>query len=217
MTDTPDRVVEATIALLRRSGVAGAGINEVLQESGAPKGSLYHFFPGGKRQIVVEALALYGERVARHIGDALQRGRDPAGKVRALFAAVAARLEDADFQRSCAAGAAALDLDADLEEVRAMIVRDFSRWIDVIAENIAIGGDTAARRSFAGLVLTAIEGGYVRGRAEHSTRPLLEAGEWLATLAVQAGGPSTQAMNIQPARPSRAGAGARARRRGATR
>jgi len=49
-------VIGATIALMRRSGFSGAGIHEILEKSGARKGSLYHFFPEGKRQIVIEAL-----------------------------------------------------------------------------------------------------------------------------------------------------------------
>ena len=53
---TRDKVLEAAILLMRRTGFSGAGINEILKESGAPKGSLYYFFPQGKKQIVSEAL-----------------------------------------------------------------------------------------------------------------------------------------------------------------
>ena len=42
---------------------------------------------------------------------------------------------------------------------------------------------SAARRmALAGLVLSAIEGAYVRGRAERSKQPFDEAGAWLAIL-----------------------------------
>ena len=55
-------MIEATIGLMRGSGLSGAGINDIVRASGAPKGSVYHFFPNGKVQIVSEALERYSER-----------------------------------------------------------------------------------------------------------------------------------------------------------
>ena len=180
--DTRDRYLAAAIDLLREGGYARAGINEIVAVSGAPKGSLYHHFPGGKQQIVNESLAAYGATVARYVEQALAAATTPAAKVRALFEAVARRLEDSHFRRSCAAGAVALDLDPDLETVRESVRSFFDAWVTLVASQFDMD-DPVRGRSFAGLLLTAIEGGYVRGRAEHSTRALLEAGELLASLA----------------------------------
>ena len=66
-----DRMLETTIDLLRGWGLAGAGINDIVRESGAPKGSVYHHFPGGKLQLASEALVLYAGRVRVFIGEAL--------------------------------------------------------------------------------------------------------------------------------------------------
>ena len=92
------RMLDATIALMRRSGLSGAGINEIVRESGAPKGSVYHFFPDGKRQIAAEALAGYSTRVLAFIDASLAGKRSPGGKVRALFEAFAQRLEEGRFR-----------------------------------------------------------------------------------------------------------------------
>lgn len=183
--DTPgsrERMLEATITLMRRSGLSGAGINEIVRESGAPKGSVYHFFPQGKKQIVSEALAVYSPRVLAFMEAALGAGRTPGGRVRALFRAFAERLEQGEFGSSCAAGAVCLDLDEDLEGVRLAIAATFDDWTALIARQLGFADERRAR-SFAGLLLTAIEGGYIRGRAERSSRPFLEAGQWLAELA----------------------------------
>jgi len=51
-----ERMLEAAISLMRRTGLSGAGINEVVRESQAPKGSIYHYFPGGKQQLAAEAI-----------------------------------------------------------------------------------------------------------------------------------------------------------------
>jgi TetR/AcrR family transcriptional repressor of lmrAB and yxaGH operons len=179
---TRDRLLEAAIALMRRAGFSAAGINEIVKESGAPKGSVYHFFPQGKRQIVREALARYSERIVAAFDEALSSKTRPRDKIRALFRALARRLEAGDFRLSCAAGAVSLDLDEDLEVVRVEIAQAFAAWRDLIGRHFPIA-DRRRRESFAGLVLTAIEGGYIRGRAEHSTQPFKDAATWLAEVA----------------------------------
>jgi len=179
-----DKMIEAAILLMRGSGLTGAGINGIVRESGAPKGSVYHFFPHGKSQIATEALNVYSARVMSFIDQALAGKRGPGGKVKALFRAFARRVEEGGFGQSCAAGAVSLDLDADLQELQAVLKATFIAWIALIAGHFDFG-DKSRAKSFAGLVLTAIEGAYVRCRAERSARPFIEAGEWLAALADQ--------------------------------
>jgi TetR/AcrR family transcriptional regulator, lmrAB and yxaGH operons repressor len=139
------RMIEAAIDLMRGSGLSGAGINEIVRASGAPKGSVYHHFPAGKQQIVAEALSDYSGRVMAFIDGAL-----------------ASR-------------------DEDLDGLRGLIADAFDDWARLIARHFDLG-DARRTRSFAGLVLTAIEGAYVRARAEQSSRPFVEAGAWLAEL-----------------------------------
>ena len=179
-----DRMIEATIALMRGAGLGGAGINEIVRASAAPKGSVYHFFPAGKQQIATEALDVYSERVQAFIETALASRRAPADKVKALFDAFALRAEEGGFRTSCAVGTVSLDLDDDVAGLREVLARALEAWIDQIAGHFDVGNAKRAR-SFAGLLMTAIEGAYVRARAEASSRAFREAGTWLATLARQ--------------------------------
>jgi TetR/AcrR family transcriptional repressor of lmrAB and yxaGH operons len=176
-----DRLIAAAIALMRRTGLAGAGINEIVRESGAPKGSVYHYFPDGKQQIVQEALAAYRGDVVRFIDATLARRRAPAQKVRALFDAFAERVEQGRYLHSCPAGTVCLDLDADLDALRAIVAATLAAYVDAVAVHFSALGPQRAR-SFAGLVVTAIEGAYVRARAERSGAPFREAGAWIAEL-----------------------------------
>ena len=64
-------MIEAAIELMRSYGLSGAGINDVVQQSGAPRGSLYHYFPDGKLQMAREALLVHGERVQAFLAQAL--------------------------------------------------------------------------------------------------------------------------------------------------
>lgn len=175
------RLLESAIELMRGYGLAGAGINDLVRDSGAPKGSVYHFFPDGKTQIAREALALYAGRVERFIDDALASRRDPEAKVRALFDAFGQRAKEGDCRRSCAVGTVSLDLGDEVEPLQGDLAAAFERWTAVIAAHFDLGS-TAATRSFAGFVLSAIEGAYVRSRAERSPAAFKEAGRWLARL-----------------------------------
>jgi len=181
---TRQRMLDAGIELMRRAGLSGAGINDVVAASGAPKGSVYHFFPGGKHQLVGEALATYTARAHALIEAALASARTPSGRVRALFAAFAERLEASHFLQSCAAGTVCLDLDDDLDGLRAAVAAAFDDWIELLSTGLGIA-DRKRARSFSGLVLTAIEGAYILGRAERSAEPFLEAGRCLADAAAR--------------------------------
>jgi len=191
------RMIESTIELMRRSGLSGAGINEIVRASAAPKGSVYHFFPDGKQQIVAEALADYSPRVMRFMEEALVRGKSAPSKVRRLFDAFAQRVEAGDFAKSCAFGTVCLDLDRDLEPLRVIVESTFDRWAELIARHVDLG-DARRSRSFAELVLTAIEGAYIRARAQRSSRPFREAGIWLAELVEPAVAPRRRSRRYEP-------------------
>ena len=184
-TGTRDKLLEAAITLLRRSGLSGAGINEIVRESGAPKGSVYHFFPKGKEQIVREGLEQYSERVVAFIDSALSSRRKRGEKVKALFNAFAERIELGGFRHSCPVGTVCLDLDSELEGLRLVVAASFDQYLKAIEAHFPFQ-DRRRAKSFAGLLLTAIEGAYIRGRADRSGKPFREAGAWLAELVEQA-------------------------------
>jgi len=106
-------------------------------------------------------------------------------KVVALFEAFARRVEESEFQRSCAIGAVVLDLSADAESLRLVLAGILDDWRGVIAPHFQLGSAKEAE-SFAGLVLTTIESAHIRARAERSGAPFREAGHWLSKLVKQA-------------------------------
>lgn len=177
-------MLESAIFLMRQSGLSGAATREILAHSKAPKGSMYYYFPRGKLQLTAEALELYGERVAAAFDKTLASQTHPVEKIRSLFRFIAERLEQGRFEQSCAAGAVTLDIHAEVEELRPMVAKVMASWQETVARHVPMRS-AARTRSFAGLVISAIEGGYIRGRAERSREPLLQAGEWLAQIAAR--------------------------------
>ena len=174
-------LVLATLDLLRRGGLSGAGINQVVDASRAPKGSVYHYFPGGKQQLVIAALReaerTVGESFSNVFGARVRVGE----KVRTLFTRAAAGLEANDFAKGCPVAAVTLDLDRESEALRDVCRQVFDRWVDVIAQGLD-DVPRGERRAIAQLIFATLEGGLVLARARGAKAPVLESGSSLATV-----------------------------------
>ena len=187
------KLIDAAIAGMRASGLSGAGINEIARAGGAPKGSIYHLFPGGKAQIACEALESYSESVLAVLDGAVPRRGSPKARLVALFEAYAGRMESGDCRRSCAAGAVCTDIDDEMEPVREQVEAVFDRWIELLALRFDFIADRRRARSFAEFVLATIEGAYLLARAQRSATPFREAGRWLGELAAGFAAPAAPA------------------------
>jgi len=175
-------MLAAAETLLRERGLAGAGIQQVVARSRAPIGSVYHFFPGGKTQLVAEALHIHGEKARALIqGMLADETRPLPDRFRTWFRTAAAGFDRAGADKGCAIGTVALDLDARHEVLRRLCRDAFDGWIASIAQQLP-WSDEAVRRSFAEMVVVAVEGAFVLSRARRSGRPFITVGEWLATI-----------------------------------
>ena len=174
-------LVLATLDLLRRGGLSGAGINQVVHASRTPKGSVYHYFPGGKQQLVIAALRqaerTVGESFSNVFGARVRVGE----KVRTLFTRAAAGLEANDFAKGCPVAAVTLDLDRESQPLRDVCRQVFDRWVDVIAQGLD-DVPRGERRAIAQLIFATLEGGLVLARARGAKAPVLESGSSLATV-----------------------------------
>lgn len=175
------RLVAATEDMLRESGMSGTGIKEVVARSGAPIGSLYHYFPGGKTQLVTEALGSQGEKACRLMQRFFEGEGTAAAAVRTLFDTAAEGFERAGANKGCAIGAVALDLATSDEEIRSVCRETLDQWMAVIAPRLPFR-DVRSRRSFAMTIVAAFEGAFILGRAARSGDPFRAVGESLAAL-----------------------------------
>ena len=177
-----ERMLDAAEALLRERGLAGAGIQQVVARSGAPIGSVYHFFPGGKTQLVAEALRIHGDKARLLFQRILEDTRKPLPeRLRTLFRTAASGFDRGGANKSCAIGAVSLDLDVTHEALRSVCREAMDGWIAAIAPQLS-GADEAARRSFAEMIVVSLEGAFILSRARQSGTPFITAGEWLATM-----------------------------------
>ena len=166
-----ERMVESAALLFRRHGIEGTSFTDVLERSGAPRGSIYHHFPQGKAQLAEEATRYAGEFIAAGLVASLAED-DPVAAVRGFVASWLAILRKADFAEGCPVVAAALEGDRS-PAARDAAAAAFARWEQLIADALKRRGASGDRaRSTASLVVAAIEGAIVMARAQRSTAPL---------------------------------------------
>ena len=178
-TTARERLLQATETMLREAGMAGAGIKEVVKRSGAPIGSLYHYFPGGKRQLVTEALEIHAGKSKALIARFFTGKASAASAVRELFENAAQGFEKAGADKGCAIGAVSLDLQADDSQARRICEATFEGWRDLIEPHLPFP-DKPTRASFAVTIVAALEGAFVLARAARSGAPFRDVGKSLA-------------------------------------
>lgn len=171
-----DILVRTATRLFRERGYTGVGVAEMLETSGAPRGSLYFHFPGGKEQIAEAAVHLAGERMLRFVDNVSGANTTLEGFIDGLFLGWAEHLKESSFARGCAVALIALEASPTSVKLRAATDAVFNLWQERLAacgEARGLSRDAATR--FAYLTLAAMQGGIVMCKASQSTRPLEEA------------------------------------------
>lgn len=98
MNQTKTLIIEATAILLEQQGYHATGLNQIVAESGAPKGSLYYYFPNGKEQIGAETLLWLGEHMAARIRAGLSKAEEASEAINLLALAITDAIEASQFQ-----------------------------------------------------------------------------------------------------------------------
>jgi len=171
-TDSRSRMIHAAAELFRQRGYHATTFSDVVRESGAPRGSTYFHFPGGKAELAREAIARAGDEVEEMVDQAARHADDPASLVRALAQIFADRFERSGYQSGCAIATMVLELAPGDEEFSAEFHGVFTRWRAALVnrfEPLGIAPDRAA--ALADLVISALEGALLLSRAARSTEP----------------------------------------------
>jgi TetR/AcrR family transcriptional regulator, lmrAB and yxaGH operons repressor len=167
-SDARRKMVESAATLLATRGLQGTAFSDVLDRSGAPRGSIYHHFPEGKDQLVDAAIELAGERALGALEAA--RGSPPKDVTRYFLDLWRQVLVRSDLRAGCAVLAVTVATDSpDLLGHAATI---FRAWRGRLAELYELGGmDADAAMRLATTVVAASEGAVVVSRAERTLEP----------------------------------------------
>lgn len=179
-------MIRAAADLLQRRGYHGAGVAEILAQSGAPRGSLYHHFPGGKRQIVVEAIDYSARRFARDIESAgITDGLDHF--VSALIALSKRDLVATDYASGCPIAAVSLDVPHEEREILDRCAAGFEHWASAVAAGmVARGLDAEQSDGLGRLFVRLMLGATMTARAQRDVTAIDEAGAHFAQMTLGA-------------------------------
>ncbi len=170
-----ENLVRTAMRLFRRQGYASTGLQQILAESGAPKGSLYHYFPSGKEALGEAAIALAGGMVGEMLADLAARHAEPKAFLRAYCRVMAGWMEESDFHSGCPVATTLLENAPRSPTITAAGRRAIDAWIDVVAGVLSNGGmERREARSRAQLIISAMEGALILSRIRRSARPILD-------------------------------------------
>ena len=177
------RLLDSTSELLHRQGYAATGLSEILERSGAPKGSLYFHFPGGKEELVAAALEQSSDGLTQMLEAMLAASPTLVTAVRTVVRFFAGQLESSKFEKGCPIATVALEQAARSDALHGVCAATYRRWHLLIEQRLVRDGIAPARAdSLANLILSSIEGALLVSRAHRSTEPLERAGRELVHL-----------------------------------
>lgn len=168
---TRARMLGSAVEVLRERGAAGVTIDEVLARSDAPRGSVYHHFPGGRRQILMEALQYAADTIGDVIG---AETSDSAWNLVQRFVEFWEHvLTGSDFTAGCPVVAVAIAAPDEEPDLTAAAGAIFDRWRAALtADFVADGFDESDASPLAVMCIAALEGAVVLCRSSRSVDPL---------------------------------------------
>lgn len=162
-------MAQSALRLIAERGIHGTSIADVLERSGAPRGSVYYHFPGGKDEVVLAAMEFMATE-ARAPLRAL-KSADVAGIITGFVNLWRGVLKNSDYAAGCASAGVATSADTD--ELRAAARNVFETWTSDLAALFEDAGMESGRASdLAWMVFASTEGAVIFARSERSMRPL---------------------------------------------
>ncbi|PXX71041.1 TetR family transcriptional regulator [Nocardia tenerifensis] len=180
--DARRRMIEGAVESLRVHGASATSVDRVLSATGAPRGSVYHHFPGGRTELINDAVVTAGTVMSEFI-ERLTHDNDPVTALD-LFGSMWRRtLTDSDFRAGCPIFAVAVETNDDAPEFARAAADIFARWERLLADMLIRDGVPAPRaRTLATLTVAAFEGAIALCRAQHDITPLDNVLDELRTL-----------------------------------
>ena len=183
MNPTRTQILETTCELIEHQGCNGTGLNQIIHESGAPKGSLYHYFPEGKDAIVAEAVNYAGQRLAEHIREQLTQTNDATRAIRAFIESIADGVEKSKFKEGGPLTIVAGETATTNVRINQACQEAYERVRQAFAEKLVANGKSKAKaEQLALFIVSGIEGGTMLSRTFHTGDPLRLVAKQIAIL-----------------------------------
>ena len=174
--DSKEKTLTAAARLMRQQGYHGTALHDILVAGGAPRGSLYFHFPGGKEQIGSAALTLSAEAVRAGIAEAAATAETAEIFLERIARAMADELERSDFSEGCPIATTALETAAQSDVLGAVAHHAFQSWeLDIKRGLFRLGMTAGDADLVATMVLSQLEGALLLARTYRTLEPLRRA------------------------------------------
>lgn len=181
MSSTREQFIETTCDLLEEQGYHATALNQIVAESGSPKGSLYYYFPEGKEELAAEAITLTGEMVAARNRENLSDEAEPAEAVRRFVHRIAGHVEASGYRGGGPLMTVAMETATSSERLNLACREAYGRLQEAFSELFIAHGFSPGRADgLATFVIASIEGGVILSRTAHSGDPLRRVADELA-------------------------------------
>jgi TetR/AcrR family transcriptional repressor of lmrAB and yxaGH operons len=186
-TTTPrEQMVEAASRLFAKQGYRSTTMRGIVEEAGAPWGSLQHYWPGGKEQLGAAAVQFGDQRVRGLITHCLESTATPGDAVSKYHHLVGRVLEASGWQDGCPVTTVALEVASDDTAVSEACVAAFHGWSALWADAFrAAGIPTKKAKELATAVVSGSGGALILSRLQRSTAPLKISADTLRALVSQ--------------------------------
>jgi TetR/AcrR family transcriptional regulator, lmrAB and yxaGH operons repressor len=182
-SNTRARMIETTARLIQARGLHGVSLSEVLEESGAPRGSLYFHFPGGKNDLILQAMQAGAAEATRVLRDCLDGADQVEEGVRSFFRVVANEMAESGYAFGCPIAAVVLDAPAFGSELETACRAAVDEWVGTYRDALIAAGLVPARAtSLARTILACLEGALIIARSERDSACITQVGDEVASI-----------------------------------
>src|SRR5271165_358884 len=176
-------ITDAAVMLFRRNGYAATGLNQIVEMSGAPKGSLYHYFPEGKASIAAAAVEEAGRRVAVTLGKLATECLSTSDLLRTHARLLSGWMRKSGFRDGCPITTVLLELAPKDRAVAEAGRKAYAARMRILKDKLLADGFPKARAErLATLFTSALQGALIRARVERSGAPIETAADELARM-----------------------------------
>ncbi|MEA3510747.1 MAG: TetR/AcrR family transcriptional regulator [Actinomycetota bacterium] len=169
------KILTTAASLLELQGYHGTGMNQIVEESDTPRGSLYYYFPDGKEELASEAVALRMEAMAEYTRQSLDQFDDPIEAVYALIVEISANMAKPNCDTGAPIAAVALEASTSSERLREACADGYLRLEEAIAAKLASGEfSTEEAASLATTIQSGIEGAMIVSRVTRDPEVLVK-------------------------------------------
>ena len=182
MSGTRDHIIDVTSKLLEAQGYHATGLNQIIAQSGAPRGSLYYYFPQGKEELTAEAVMRTGQLTAQRIAEQLAQIEEPGEALRQFIRNVAYHVERSGFEAGGPLSIVAMETVNSSERLNLVCRTAYQLLQQAFADKLLQSGYVQERAErLATFVTASLEGGIMLSRTNHSGEPLRSIADELAT------------------------------------